>query len=166
MDGALRISTRESRTRYGVRAPAHARSLEPLQQVRLIAAVLRAVTARWQWDTAMQARLDALGDRLDGVGVPEEARSHGHAQADGRDGGSCPSRVRLMWPLLMHRSLRDLPPVSRHTAPACAAVLWHNRRGMGGHAPQILGSRRGLAGTAWPGLWRVRCISASSSTGR
>src|SRR4029453_4357878 len=85
--------------RYGVRAPAHARSLGPLQKVRLIAAVLRAVTARWQWDTAMQARLDAQGDRPDGVGVSEEDRSHGRAQADGRDGGSCPSRVRLMRPL-------------------------------------------------------------------
>jgi len=65
--------------RSGVWAPAHARRLGALQKVRMIAAMLRALTERSQWDTAMQARLDAQGDRPDGVGVPEEDGSHGHA---------------------------------------------------------------------------------------
>lgn len=153
MDGALRISTRES-----LSAPA----CGPLHML--------GAWGRCRRDTAKQARPDAQGDRPDSVGMPEADRSHGHAQADGRDGGSCPSHVRRMRHRHMHGSQRGWPPVSRHTAPAFAAVLWHNRRGMGSNAPQILGYRRGLAGTAavapWPGLWRVRCISASSSTGQ
>jgi hypothetical protein len=141
MDEALRISTRES-----LSAPA----CGPLHML--------GAWGRCRRDTAKRARSDAQGDRPDSVGMPETDRSHRHAQADGRDGGSCPARVRRMRPLLMHGSLRGWPPVSRHTAPACAAVPWHNRRGMIGHAPQILGSLRGLAGTAsvvpWPDLWR------------
>jgi hypothetical protein len=115
MDGALRISTRES-----LSAPA----CGPLHML--------GAWGRCRRDTAKQARPDAQGDRPDSVGMPEADRSHGHAQADGRDGGSCPSRVRLMRHRHMHGSLRGWPPVSRHTAHAFAAVLWHNRRGMGG----------------------------------
>jgi hypothetical protein len=43
----------------GVQASAKARKLGPLQEVRGFAAVRRAVTERWQRDTAMQACLTA-----------------------------------------------------------------------------------------------------------
>ena len=55
----VRVSTAQhegEHQRSGVLASAHARRLRPLQEGRGIAAVHRAVTERWQRDTAMLVR--------------------------------------------------------------------------------------------------------------
>ena len=60
----LRVSTAQHEGEHqcsGVLASVHAQSRGSLQEVRGIAAARRAVTERWQRDTAMQARLAASG---------------------------------------------------------------------------------------------------------